>query len=163
MSEGGSPERAAISAAFALLSGRDFAEAELARRLAKKGHGEPAVRAAVERCRELGYLDDAAYARGRARTRLERKPSGLRAIVQDLRRQGVARTMSEQIAEEVLEEAGGERAVVERALRAWIERKGEPTDWRSARRCSDHLARRGFSSAAVGDALSDWLDELSRI
>lgn len=134
----------------------------MAARLRKKGHPPDAVDAAVARCREMGYLDDLAYARSRAETVLSRRPCGPRALRDDLRRQGVPRTMSEQIVPEVLEAAGGEREVLERALGVWIDRNGEPEDWRSAQRCADHLSRRGFSAAVVGDALSRWLDELGR-
>lgn len=153
---------APVAEALALLTRRDYSEAELADRLRRKGHGREAIETAVARCREMGYLDDEAYAHARAATLVERRPSGARALAQDLRRRGVARTMSEQVVERVLDEAGGERAVLERALKAWIERNGEPADWRSARRCADHLARRGFPGPAVTDALAPWLDELAR-
>jgi regulatory protein len=151
---------AALQHAFELLSRRDFTVAGLTDKLRSKGHDQSDARAAVERCLELGYVDDHAFGRARAATVLERKPSGRRGLLQDLRRQGLDSTMAEQVAGEAYAELGGEAAVLRSALQRWIDRHGEPSDWREAKRCADHLARRGFASAAVHDALSPWLDEL---
>lgn len=155
-----SPDDAALQAAFKLLSRRDFTVAGLTAKLRAKGHEGSACRAAVERCVELGYVDDHAFGRARASTVLERRPGGRRALLQDLRRQGLDSTMAEQVAEEAYAELGGEAAVLRTALQRWIDRHGEPADWREAGRCADHLARRGFAAAAVHDALSPWLDDL---
>lgn len=151
-----------MSDALALLAGRDFSRADLARRLRGRGHSEEAVEAALERCRELGYLDDRTFARSRAAALLRRRPCGRRALLADLRRQGVPRTMGEQVVDEAIEEAGGERVLAAEAVGRWIDRHGAPADWAAAGRCADHLSRRGFSGAAVQDAMSSWLDELGR-
>ena len=158
-----SPADSALQAAFKLLSRRDFTEAALTEKLRSKGHSSADAGGAVARCVELGYVDDHAFGRARAATVLERKPSGRRGLLQDLRRQGLDSTMAEQVAGEAYAELGGEAAVLRSALQRWIDRHGEPAGWREARRCADHLARRGFASAAVHDALSPWLDELGSI
>ncbi len=130
--------------------------------MARKGFSERQAAEAAARCRDYGYVDDHDYGLNRARELLRRKPSGPRGLLHDLRRQGLARTMSEQIATEVYAELGGEMAVVDDALRRWIGRHGEPETWPSVRRCSNHLARRGFSSAVIHSAMSPWLDELKQ-
>lgn len=150
----------ALADALALLARRDYTRARLEAKLRDKGHDEAAVEAACSRCVEYGYLDDQAYGLSRALRRLERRPMGRRALLQDLRRQGLGSTMSEQVADEAYAEVGGEEAVLEEALRQWIDRHGEPEDWRSARRCADHLGRRGFPAGAVHAALSPWLDAI---
>lgn len=156
----GDPPADALADALALLARRDYTRVKLADKLRDKGHAEAAVEAACRRCAEYGYLDDHAYGLSRAQRRLERRPMGRRALVQDLRRQGLDSTMSEQVADEVYAEEDGEEAVLDEALRQWIDRHGEPEDWRSARRCADHLARRGFPAGAVHAALSPWLDAI---
>lgn len=151
---------AALQAAFKLLSRRDFSVAALVDKLRSKGHEGASARAAVERCVELGYVDDHAFGRARSTTVLERRPSGRRGLLQDLRHHGLTSTMAEQVADEAYAELGGEGAVLSRALQRWIGKHGEPADWKAVKRCADHLARRGFTSAAVHDVLSPWLDEL---
>ena len=154
------PGSLAMAAALAMLARRDFAGGELQSRLQRKGHSEESAIGAVRRCEALGYVDDRVFATTRAKSLLRRRPSGRIALVQDLQRQTVDRTMCEQVADAVYLEAGGETAVLADALRRWIARHGDPVDWRAVRRCADHLARRGFASAAVHAALSPWLDEL---
>jgi len=151
---------AALQAAFKLLSRRDFSVAALTIKLRSKGHDGAAAGAAVERCVELGYVDDHAFGRARAATVLDRKPSGRRGLLQDLRHHGLTSTMAEQVADEAYAELDGEEAVLRRALQRWIDRHGEPAEWKAVKRCTDHLARRGFTTAAVHDVLSPWLDEL---
>ena len=70
-------------------------------------------------------------------------------------------TMSEEIVKEAYAEAGGDASVLAAALQLWIARHGEPEDWKAARRCADHLARRGFPPAAARAVLQPWLDRLS--
>jgi SOS response regulatory protein OraA/RecX len=152
---------AAWQTALKLLARRDFTVEGLVARLQRRGHSESASRAATERCAGYGYVDDHAFGMTRAQNRLQRQPGGRRALVQDLRRQGLTPTMAQQVADEAYAEAGGEPEVLDRALRRWVERHGEPEDWRAAKRCADHLARRGFAAADVRSALSPWLDELS--
>ena len=153
-------DRRALTEALQLLSHRSFSCAALQERLRRKGHAEAAAVAAVRRCREYGYLDDHEYGLTRARELLRRKPSGSRGLVHDLRRQGLDPTMIQQIAAEAYAELGGERAVLDDALRRWIGRNREPEQWPDVRRCSSHLARRGFSASAIHTAMSPWLDEL---
>ncbi len=151
----------ALADALRLLTLRDFSSARLAQRLGRRGHDAAAVRAAIARCRELGYLDDEAFGLDRARALLRRRPCGRRMLLHDLRRQGLPPTMSERVASRAYEQAGGEETVLHDALRRWLDRHGEPADWRALKRCADHLARRGFAAAAVRAALSSWFDDLS--
>ena len=151
---------AALQAAFKLLSRRDFSVAGLVDKLGSKGHDGASARAAVERCVELGYVDDHAFGRARSTTVLERRPSGRRGLLQDLRHHGLTSTMAEQVADEAYAGHGGERAVLADALERWVAGKGTPAEWRSIRSCSGHLQRRGFAAGDIQAALSPWLDEL---
>lgn len=150
----------ALADALTLLARRDFTEALLQERLVKRGHDAAVAGDAVRRCVEYGYVDDHAYGSARARDTLRRKPSGRTALIHDLRRRGLARTMAEQAADEALRDAGGVRVVLDDAVQRWIRRYGSPEDWASVRRCSNHLQRRGFRAGDVQAALAPWLDDL---
>ncbi len=132
--------------------------AQLRQRLARKEFDGAEIDDAVERCVGYGYLDDHAYGLARSRAVLLRKPCGRRALLDDLRRQGLTSTMGERVAGDIYDEVGGEESVLADALRRWIAKHGEPSDWPAVRRCSQHLIRRGFVSSAVQLAMSPWLD-----
>ena len=157
---GGAP-REALADALSLLGRRDFTESKLRERLIKRGHDEAEAEVAVARCREYGYVDDQAWGAARAAELFRRKPVGRKGLLHDLQRQGIPRTMAEQVADDAYAEHGGERAVLADALQRWVDRSGPPADWRSIRRCSDHLQRRGFAPGDVQAALSPWLDDVS--
>lgn len=154
-------ERTAIGDALAMLARRDFSRAGLRKKLRSKGHLADAVDAAVERCAELGYVDDLRYGRSRLQARLSRRPAGIADSVRDLQRQGLTATMSTTVAEEVFDEAGGEPTVLDDAFDRWVVRHGAPDDLRAAKRCFDHLMRRSFPRHLVLQKLSPWLDEVS--
>jgi regulatory protein len=149
-----------MTAALAMLARRDYSRAKLEERLLGKEHAPEVVAEVVARCADAGYVDDRRYGRTRVEARLRRRPSGQRDAEADLRRQGLAKTMSEGIVEEVFAEAGGEEAVLDDALRRWLATNGEPTELAAAKRCFDHLMRRHFPRYLVLQALSPWLDNL---
>lgn len=82
---------ASFRAALALLGNRPYAEADLARRLIRRGHPREAVDAALARAAAMGLLDDARFARDFVETRSTRGrgPARLR---RDLAAMGVSRT-----------------------------------------------------------------------
>lgn len=153
--------RDALSDALTLVGRREYSEARLRRKLERKGHSREAAEAASRRCVEGGYVDDHRYGKLRAELRLERRPSGRTDIVRDLRGKGLTPTMAERVADEVIAAAGGEDEILRRALEDWCSRHGEPEDWNAAKRCFDHLVRRGFSRGLVRDRLSPWIDSFS--
>ena len=54
------------SAALRLLTRRDYSQSDLRQRLRDKGFEQDLIEAALQRCLELGYLDDQRYALNRA-------------------------------------------------------------------------------------------------
>jgi regulatory protein len=150
----------ALADALALLGRRDFTEAALRARLLKRGHDEDATDSAVARCIEYGYVDDRAWGLARAAELFRRRPMGRRGLLHDLRRYGLTPTMAAEVADEAYANHGGERAVLADALQRWMTHHDSDDDWRTVRRCSDHLQRRGFAAADVQSALSPWLDRL---
>ena len=144
-----------------MLARRDFSRAGLRAKLAGKGYEAGEVEEAVQQCVGWGYVDDARYGRSRLEARLQRRPSGRGDAVRDLQRQGLTATMSAAVADELFEEVGGERAVLDDAFERWVARHGEPDGLNAAKRCFDHLMRRAFPRYLVLQKLSPWLDDLS--
>jgi regulatory protein len=154
-------KRTAVTEALAMLARRDHSRAGLRAKLLAKDYPRDQVDEALDRCAGYGYLDDHRFGRSRLETRLSRRPAGRRDALRDLQRQGLTATMSESVADEVFDEAGGEAAVLEDAFERWVARHGEPQDIAAAKRCFDHLMRRTFPRHLVLQKLSPWLDEIT--
>ena len=132
-------------------------EAQLRVRLAKGGF-QAEVDEAIAWARRLGYLDDAAYARGRARWLLGPGGVGPRRALERLRAAGIDSSAAQAAVAEATEDRagphrGGDSAEVALA-RAALARKlrgraiGD-LDERGRARLARFLLGRGFSPAAV--------------
>ncbi len=84
-----------VETAFALLARRDHTRWELATKLGQRGFGEDEVAAALDRCDELGYLDDAAFSERFVASRAVRNGWGPLRLEAELRRRGVDREVAE--------------------------------------------------------------------
>jgi regulatory protein len=132
---------------------------DLARRLRAKGHRPDVVRRALDRLREEGLAGDEAFARQYARSRLSRRVSPAQ-ILNHLLRLGVLRSVAEQAISDVTaaehwDERGAAAEVAERKGRTL---KG--LDRLAARRrMIAFLRRRGFSAAAVREAIERFESE----
>lgn len=132
--------RRAIESALRLLSYRPRSERELRERLARKGFDWRVVRATLARLRELGYLDDAAFARFWTETRQAYRPRSRRLAEGELRRRGIGREDAEAATAEISdEEAAYEAARRRLAALAGLEYG------RFRERLGGFLTRRGFS------------------
>jgi regulatory protein len=105
--------------AFRLLTMRAHSEKELGAKLRERGFGEGVVAGVVEKCRELGYLNDREFARQRARELAVNRLLGDRRIVFDLREKGIPEKLSRQAIEEARGEIGEDDAI-----EAILRRKG---------------------------------------
>ncbi len=81
--------RFAYESAMRMLGLRAHAEKELERKLRAK-YGEDETRAAIEKCKEYGFVDDASFAREFARELCERKNYAPARIRNELRMRGVS-------------------------------------------------------------------------
>ncbi len=132
--------RSALESALRLLSYRLRSERELRDRLARKGFGRAVIGETLSRLRELGYLDDAAFARFWTETRQALRPRPRWLLAGELRRRGVAQEEAEQATAGISDEEAAYEAA-SRRLRALRGLEYQ----RFRERLGRFLTRRGFS------------------
>ena len=132
--------------ALALLARAPHTRRGLARKLAQRGFSERAVRAAIGRVSELGYLDDGAFAENWVRSRLSARAEGFKALYAGLLQRGVPREAAERAAAA----ACTDEAELENARRAASALSGPA----AARR----LAARGFRARTISRYLKEIRD-----
>lgn len=161
---GDSPLEKAKAKALRLLAARPRTAAQVRERLSRDGLGEAADEVVAWLAR-LGYLDDAAYARARARSltapgRLGPRLAERRLVAEGIRpddaREAVGRAISEagEGAPPEAVEAALARALAERRARAPL----ASLDDRARARLARFLLGRGFSGHAVASALGVYVD-----
>jgi regulatory protein len=154
---GRAPDKACASAldsAFRSLSRRDHTRKELAVKLRQKGFDRSAIAGALERCRELGYLDDAKTAAIIAGHLAENGYGPLR-VRQVLGQKG----LDDAAIEQALVCCGDEKAQVLSARRL-LEKKAsrlnrEADPWKRRQKAYRFLAGRGFASTVIKSAIAD--------
>ena len=135
--------------AFRLLTRRAHSEKELRTKLRAGGFSTSAVEETIQRCRELGYLDDGSFAVRRARVLAVDRLEGNRRIIRDLRSRGIDDELCRRAVEEARRQLGEEEAA-ERLLRKRI--RGRATaalDERERARLARGLLGKGFPTALV--------------
>jgi len=139
----------AYATALRLLACRGYAEAELSGRLLDKGYSAEDAEAALARCRDLGYLDDAHFAQQRALALLRNGRAVGRRARLDLRQRGI----DEDLAFAAVAAAEVEHPPQE-LLRQQLARRYPHFDYASAdtasrRRVINFFLRRGFELSLV--------------
>jgi regulatory protein len=137
---------------------------EVERRLRRAGATDPVIAQTAERLAELGYLDDAAFARWWGEQRDRHAPRGSRMIEAELRQHGVPREVIEAYR---LEHAAPERrpedetvpaseaARAAEALARHLRGRPLPTDRKAVQRIGMFLMRRGFDPETVRSAIRE--------
>lgn len=151
---------AVFDKAVELLSVRARSVRDLQGRLRRAGAGDAAISAAVERLHALGLLDDEAYARNLARSRVLSGGVSRRRIGVELQKRGIACDVADEAIAETLDEAeldedGAARAAATKRLRALASL--DPATRR--RRLYAFLARRGYPPDVIARALRNVLAE----
>ena len=144
-------ERAlALARALNFLGYRARSEREVRDRLRRYGYGEETVGGVIERLRELGYLDDAEFARLAAREKARKY--GPRRVSDELRRSGV----DVEIAREAVEEEFAGRSELETAFSAASRRYNRGGSDAEARRVYGFLMRRGYSAEVCAEVAREF-------
>jgi regulatory protein len=139
----------ALATALRLLARRGRSEHELAARLRQKGFSEETVTAALTRCRQLGYLDDARFARERARELMRGGRAVGRRVLADLQQRGVAETTALAAVEEAAREFGEDALLADLQQRRFPDFAWPAADDRQRQRVVNFFLRRGFSLTRV--------------
>lgn len=158
MSDDGSQKDAsaqAMEAALRLLRHRGRSRHELRAALSRKGFHESVQAEVLQRLSELGYLDDAKFARHRAATLLREGKLGSAAVLERLAAHGLDEREAKAALSEAQEELGFDPLVAARAL---LERRGlwgRPLSDKERARAARMLAQRGFSQGVVEQLLGE--------
>ena len=120
------------------------------------GHADPAI----DRCIELGYLNDEAYARAFVRERVRLKPRGRPRLVSELLGRGVDRETAERAVETTLAEEGVTESTLLREVARRRARSLRSLDPPAARRrLSAFLGRRGFRAGAIREVVLELIPD----
>ncbi len=140
----------AHEAALTLLESRPRSEAELRRHLRRKGFDETAVDAVLERLRQVGLVDDLAFARFWSEQRQQFHPQGWALLETELRQHGVPDPIIAQVQSEY-----DEASALQAAAHAQARRLQHMPAADFQKRLIARLLRRGFSYAAIRELLQD--------
>jgi regulatory protein len=135
------PAVPALDAGLRYLALRAHSRLELQRKLERKGHESAEVDAAMARLAELGYLDDAAFARGIVRQRSAAR--GPQALAAELSAKGIDRAG---IADALAGDDPETQLVAATRLAERLYAEKPPPGYREMlNRIGSKLVRRGFS------------------
>jgi regulatory protein len=134
-----------MAAALRLLERRDRSTAELTRDLHNRGYDEERTAAVIERCRELGYLNDRRFAEERARAMLRDGRGVGRRIELDLQRRGIGTGKARDAIDKAQREHPPEQVARDLLARRFPGFVYNQTNDRDKRRVMAFFQRRGFS------------------
>jgi regulatory protein len=115
--------------------------------------GEQAVRAAIARLKEHGYLDDRAFAETYARLREENEKLGARRVQQDLQRKGIRSDLIKETVDARYGETNEEKLAREHLERKRIRK---PANEKEVARVMRRLVAAGFSTGTIYKVLRRW-------
>jgi regulatory protein len=150
---------AAKANALAYLTYRPRTEQEVRKKLLKQSFDGAIVDKVIERLYELQYLDDGAYARSYARSRLANRGYGPGRVRLELRRRGVAQPLVEQALEEAYADEDPLVMARAQARKRWPRLARESDPYKRRRKLTDFLVRRGFSYETARQVVEELEDE----
>ncbi|MFQ5568385.1 MAG: RecX family transcriptional regulator [Rhodothermales bacterium] len=150
--------RKANRVALDYLGYRARTEQEVRRKLVRSGFGESMAEQTVARLRDLGYLDDASYARTYAEARFRNRRYGPQRLRNDLLRRGVARSVIDTTLDALFNQEDMLEAARVHAEKRWLRLATEGDPFKRRKKLSEYLLRRGFSY----DTIRRVVEELER-
>ncbi len=142
------PQGSALDSGLRFLAGRSHSREELRRKLARKGFESDEIDGALDRLTELGYLDDAAFARAVVRRRSTSR--GPAALAAELSAKGISRAA---VAEALSGfDAGSQLEAATRLAERLYADKPVPGYQEMLNRIGGKLVRRGYSPSIVREA-----------
>lgn len=142
-------------AALRYLDYRPRSQAELKQRLARRGFDGDTIAATLARLKELGLVDDLAFARFWQENRQAFSPRGRWLVRRELRQKGVADEVIERVLADVDDEDGAYRAAIAKARNLPV------SDYEGfRRRLGEYLKRRGFGYGVIKNTLKKVWEEV---
>lgn len=148
----------AIDAALRLLKRRALTAAELTTRLERKGFEGSSIANAIARLRELGLVDDRAFAAEAIRQTTSRTPAGERLLRDVLERHGVEADAAEDALKEQRSGSAADREKMRQIVQAKLKSMGGLPPLVRARRLMGLLARRGFDADGAEQVIREFVD-----
>jgi regulatory protein len=137
-----------------MLEARSYGAVELGRRLVRRGYPPDEVEACLERLTAAGLLNDAAFARQLARSRVLDRGLAARRVRLELIARGIRPAVATQAVSEVLgDEEVDEAAAAARLARRRSQQLAGLAPATVRRRLYAYLARRGYEADAVRRAV----------
>ena len=136
-----------------MLGRRELSEAQVRQRLARKGHAEEDVEAAIQRLKTERALDDARVADAIARTEITIKRHGRMRVRRQIESAGIAPALVKQAVDNAFGEVDDE-ALLQAALGRRLRGDRSITDQREFQRLYRYLTVQGFESDRILKALN---------
>lgn len=148
----------AVDRALRYLGYRPRSRFEVERHLRRRGYVEAAVTAALDRCAELGVLDDREYAAAHARDRIRSRPRAPARMESELRSRGVSPEDARAGVASALEEMEtSEAELLHRAAEKKVGALRAADEETRRRRLYGYLRRRGFRHGAIMGIMDELL------
>ena len=137
-----------LNAALRYLGCRPRSEVEIRQRLQRRGYDSACTEKALSRLKELGLVDDTAFARFWKENRESFSPRSRRLTALELRRKGLDRDIIEKVICEIDDSQSAYRAALGKARRLSL---SDNADFR--RRLAGYLVRRGFGYDVINETV----------
>ena len=143
-----SEARRAYADALKLLGRREFSEAQLRQRLARRKHDIDAIDQAIERLREEKSIDDARLAETIARSETSVRKRGKLRVRQKIEGAGIERDIARRVVDEVFADLDADR-LLDAALAKRLRPGNDIADDRAFNRLYRYLVGQGFEPDRV--------------
>lgn len=147
--------RAAREVAMNYLGYRARTAHEVQQKLLRIGFDADVAEDTVARLRDLGYLDDAAYARHYVEARFRNRGYGPSRLRGDLRRRGINAALIDTVLDEMVDQDELLEAARRHAAKRWPRLAAEPDAYKRRKKMADYLVRRGFSYEVAGRVIDE--------
>jgi len=141
------------ASALRILTRRDHSQAELRKRLTDKGFDAEQIETTLQRCLDLGYLDDARYALTRAASLMNQGRAVGHRVLADLRQRGVSDELAEQALAAAREGCDEDTLLEELLARKFPEFNYDTAPPGEKRRVVNFFQRRGYETGRILDHL----------
>jgi len=144
--------------AYRYLAGRAHSEKELRDKLLRKGFEETHIDGVIADLKDVGYLDDANFARAFAQSRLSNKPMGAFLLRRELHAKGVAKPLIDKAIEEAYAGVDEEELAAD-LVQCRAARYRDLEENKKKKRLYDFLRRRGFKWDVVRRVIEEGVHE----